>query len=48
MMVTMALKPVRDGTRVTITATDVPVGISEADHRKGMDSTLRNLANFVE
>ncbi len=48
MTITTALSPVRDGTRVTIAATDVPAGISEDDHRKGMDSTLRNLANFVE
>lgn len=48
MTITTALAPVRDGTRVTITATDVPAGISEADHRAGMESTLKNLANFVE
>jgi uncharacterized protein YndB with AHSA1/START domain len=48
MTIITELTPVRDGTRVTITATNVPSGISEADHRAGMDSTLKNLANFVE
>lgn len=48
MTITTTLAPVRDGTRVTFTAADVPPGISEADHRTGMESTLRNLANFVE
>lgn len=48
MTITTLLAPVRDGTRVTITATNVPAGISEGDHRAGMESTLRNLANFVE
>ncbi len=48
MTITTTLAPVRDGTRVTITATSVPAGISEADHRSGMESTLKNLANFVE
>ncbi len=48
MTITTTLVPVRDGTRVTITATNVPAGISEADHRIGMGSTLKNLANFVE
>lgn len=48
MTIITTLLPVRDGTRVTITATNVPAGISEADHRVGMESTLKNLANFVE
>jgi uncharacterized protein YndB with AHSA1/START domain len=48
MTITTALTPVRDGTRVTITAANVPTGISESDHRAGMESTLKNLANFVE
>ncbi|BBD96954.1 ATPase [Sphingobium amiense] len=48
MTITTLLVPVRDGTRLTITATNVPPGISESDHRTGMEATLRNLANFVE
>jgi hypothetical protein len=48
MTVTTTLEAVKDGTKVALTAQDVPPGISEADHRAGMDATLRNLANFVE
>jgi uncharacterized protein YndB with AHSA1/START domain len=33
MTITTTLAPVREGTRVTITATNVPPGINEADHR---------------
>jgi uncharacterized protein YndB with AHSA1/START domain len=48
MTITTTLAPVRDGTRVTIAATNVPAGITESDHRAGMEATLKNLANFVE
>lgn len=37
-----------DGTRVTITAENVPTGISKADHDAGLASSLANLARFVE
>ena len=37
-----------DGTRVDITADDVPAGISPHDHAEGMASSLANLAAFVE
>lgn len=36
------------GTRVDITAVDVPEGISAADHAKGLASSLANLAAFLE
>ena len=36
------------GTKVTISAHDVPTGISPEDHAEGMASTLANLAAFVE
>ncbi|MDB5506565.1 MAG: ATPase [Devosia sp.] len=36
-----------DGTRVTITARDVPPGISKADHDAGLNSSLDNLAAYV-
>ena len=36
------------GTRVTITANNVPRGISKADHDAGLRSSLENLAAFVE
>jgi uncharacterized protein YndB with AHSA1/START domain len=35
------------GTRVTVTAQDVPRGIAREDHEKGMASSLENLAAFV-
>lgn len=37
-----------NSSKVTFLAENVPPGISEADHREGMSSTLRNLANLVE
>ncbi len=36
------------GTLVSITATDVPDGITAADHATGMASSLANLAAYVE
>jgi len=36
------------GTIVTVTAENVPSGISRADHEKGMASSLANLAAYVE
>ena len=48
MTVTTTLVPVADGTKVTFAAENVPPGISESDHRAGMESTLKNLANFIE
>ncbi|MFG5778841.1 SRPBCC family protein [Comamonas sp. J-3] len=36
------------GTSVTVTAENVPPGISHADHEIGMNSSLANLAAFVE
>lgn len=48
MTMTWSLLPVADGTEVTITASDVPYGISAEDHAQGLASTLSNLAAFVE
>ena len=48
MTITTTLAPVLDGTKVSFVAENVPDGISEADHRAGMESTLKNLANFIE
>jgi uncharacterized protein YndB with AHSA1/START domain len=42
------LSPVCGGTRVTIRATNVPSGITAADHATGMASTLANLARYLE
>lgn len=46
--ITTMLEQIKDGTKVTMTAEDVPSGISEGDFRAGMDAMLRKLANFVE
>lgn len=48
MTITTRLAPIADGTKVTVTAQNVPNGISAADHRKGMDSSLKNLALLLE
>ncbi len=48
MMLTTALSPVIDGTRVTLTAQNVPSGISAKDHRVGMESSLKKLATLLE
>jgi uncharacterized protein YndB with AHSA1/START domain len=48
MTMTTTLSPVTGGTKVTFAATEVPAGISDADHKAGMESTLKNLANLLE
>lgn len=47
MRMTWELEPVRAGTRVTVSATDVPVGISPTDHELGLGSSLANLARYL-
>lgn len=47
MTITWGLQPSGDATSVTITATDVPDGISSADHQQAFASTLANLAAFL-
>jgi uncharacterized protein YndB with AHSA1/START domain len=44
---TWAVEPVDGGTRVEITADDVPDGISADDHAAGMTSSLDNLASYL-
>ncbi|RYE10376.1 MAG: ATPase [Hyphomicrobiales bacterium] len=41
------LEAAATGTLVTITAHDVPEGISAADHAEGLSASLQNLAAFV-
>jgi uncharacterized protein YndB with AHSA1/START domain len=48
MTMTWLLQPAADGTRVAITAENVPEGISPADHQAGFAATLDKLAAFVE
>lgn len=47
MTMTWRLEPEGDGTLVTIEATDVPPGISPADHATGIASSLANLAHHL-
>ena len=48
MRLTWLLEPRDEGTMVTVTAEDVPSGISPEDHQAGFADTLANLARFVE
>lgn len=48
MTMTWHLAAAGDGTEVTVTATDVPPGIDQADHEAGIASSLANLASYVE
>ena len=48
MRTTWLLEPDPEGSIVTITAENVPVGITSEEHEAGFASTLANLAAFVE
>lgn len=48
MTMTWELTAVDAGTRVEIRAEDVPSGISAADHAAGLNSSLENLAAYLE
>jgi uncharacterized protein YndB with AHSA1/START domain len=48
MTITWEITTVDGGTRVDITAGDVPDGISAEDHATGLASSLANLAAYVE
>ena len=48
MIVTWSFEPAPDGTRVTVTAGNVPSGIAPEDHEAGLASSLENLARFTE
>ncbi len=48
MTITTILAPVTGGTKVTVTAENVPASISEENHRTGIESSLRNLALLLE
>ena len=48
MTMTWSVTAVDGGTRVDITADDVPDGISAEDHAVGMASSLANLAAYLE
>ena len=48
MTMTWQVVPVNGGTRVDVTAEDVPPGISAEDHAAGIASSLANLAAYLE
>jgi uncharacterized protein YndB with AHSA1/START domain len=48
MMMTWTVRAIDGGTRVEITADNVPDGISADDHAAGLTSSLDNLAGYVE
>ncbi|TDP97132.1 SRPBCC domain-containing protein [Labedaea rhizosphaerae] len=48
MTMTWQLAATDGGTEVTVTATDVPPGIDQAQHEAGIASSLANLAAHVE
>jgi len=48
MIQTWYLEAVLEGTKVTIVCENVPEGIRKEDHDEGLNSTLENLANFIE
>jgi Activator of Hsp90 ATPase homolog 1-like protein len=48
MTMSWEITAVDGGTRVDITADDVPDGISAEDHARGLASSLANLAKHVE
>ena len=47
MVMTWLFEPVESRTRVTVTAENVPSGISRSDHDEGLRSSLQNLASFL-
>jgi uncharacterized protein YndB with AHSA1/START domain len=47
MTMTWALERVKNGTRVEFRAEDAPSGISAEDHAAGLESSLRNLADYL-
>jgi uncharacterized protein YndB with AHSA1/START domain len=48
MTITTTLTPEGEATRVDVAISDVPPGITPQDHQAGMDSSLANLAAYVE
>ncbi len=48
MTMTWEVAAVDGGTRVDITAVDVPDGISPQDHAAGLTSSLANLADYLK
>lgn len=47
MVMTWSFDPLPAGTRVTVTAENVPPGTSQADHDAGLRSSLEKLARYL-
>jgi uncharacterized protein YndB with AHSA1/START domain len=47
MTVSWSFESLREGTRVTVSAENVPTGITKADHDAGLRASLENLARFL-
>jgi uncharacterized protein YndB with AHSA1/START domain len=47
MIMTWSFEPSKTGTKVTITAENVPQGISKTDHDAGLRGSLQNLAKYL-
>ena len=48
MLITTWFEKEGNGTMVAFIAEDVPAGIKLEDRREGMDSSLKNLAAYIE
>lgn len=48
MVMSWTFEPAPEGARATVTAENVPSGISAEDHAAGLASSLENLARFAE
>jgi len=48
MIVTTTLRAVKDGTKITVSCSQVPSAIAASDHIKGITAALRNLAMLTE
>lgn len=48
MRMTWSIAPEGDGSRVTVTAENVPPGISAESHAEGLNASLANLARYLE
>ena len=48
MTITTLLAPDTGGTKMTVTAENVPARLSEEDHRSALESSIRNLALLLE
>jgi uncharacterized protein YndB with AHSA1/START domain len=47
MILTWSFSELATGTRVTVTAENVPAGITRTDHEAGLRSSLENLSRFI-